>query len=361
MGDPAQSVFGMGPLYNFGNTAIQWEEARMTNIGLDLALLNNRLEFMVEYYYKNQYKMLAQMPVSVVHGRLEFFEPWVNLSDMINTGVEFNTIYKKQTGAFRYNVNVNLSTIKNVVKNLPADRDIIKSHSITTEEHCISSFYGHVAEGIFQSQEEINQHAFQNNGTRPGDIKFKDLNKDGTINDMDRTIVGKPVPDFTYGLSFDCSWKNFDLYLFLYGVQNVELYNQFRAGAGLATDGDSKDNNKLKDVLDFWAPYNKTNDQVRANFNDPNDNNRISSFFVEDASFFRIKNIQIGYSIPSKILNALKIKNLRIYISASNLLTITKYSGYDPEIGSRDNLNFGVDQGSYPVPRTFMAGIQAGL
>jgi len=255
----------------------------------------------------------------------------------------------------------NLSTIKNEIKNLPADRDIIKSHSITTEGHCVSSFYGHVAEGIFQSQEDIDNHAFQNEGTRPGDIKFKDLNRDAVINDEDRTIIGKPLPDLISGITFDCYYKNFDFTIFLYGVQNLELYNQFRAGAGLATDGDSKDNNKLRDVMNFWAPYNKTNEQVRANFNDPNDNNRISSFFVEDASFLRIKNIQLGYSLPAKLLNNLRIKNFRIYISATNLLTLTKYSGYDPEIGSRDNLNFGIDSGSYPVPRTFITGIQIDL
>jgi hypothetical protein len=139
---------------------------------------------------------------------------------------------------------------------------------------------------------------------------------------------------------------------------NVQIYDQFRANTGLATDPDSKDNNKLKEVMDFWSPYNKTNDQVRANFNDPNDNNRVSSFFVKDASFMRIKNLQLGYTLPDRILQTLGIKQFRIYLSGTNLYTLTKYKGYDPEIGSRSNLNFGIDSGTYPLPRTFMAGIQ---
>jgi hypothetical protein len=305
--------------------------------------------------------MLATIPISSLHGRLEGFEPWSNVANMVNRGVELNAVYKKLEGTFTYSLNANLSTIKNEIMDLPAGRDIIESHSITMPGHTVSSFYGHVAEGIFQSEEEVRNHAFQNEGTRPGDIRFKDLNRDGTINDLDRTIIGKPIPDLTYGISFDAYYKNFDFSLFLYGVQNVDIYNQFRANAGLATDPDSKDNNKLREVMNFWSPYHKTNSQVRANFNDPNDNNRISSFFLENASFLRVKNVQIGYELPSELISPLNIKKIRIFLSAVNLITFTRYSGYDPEIGSKDNLNFGVDQGTYPLPRTFMAGIQLDL
>jgi hypothetical protein len=305
--------------------------------------------------------MLATIPISSLHGRLEGFEPWSNVANMVNRGIEINVIYKKMEGSFNYSLNGNLSTIKNEIKDLPAGKDIIESHSITTVGHTVSSFYGYVADGIFQSAEEVSDHAFQNEGTRPGDIRFRDLNRDGIVNDLDRTIIGKPIPDFTYGISFDGSFKNLDFSIFLYGVQNVGIYNQFRADAGLATDPDSKDNNKLREVMDFWSPTHKTNTQVRANFNDPNDNNRISSFFVENASFLRVKNLQLGYSLPAAWLSPVNIKRIRIYLSANNLLTFTKYKGYDPEIGSKDNLNFGVDYGTYPLPRTYMAGIQVDL
>jgi TonB-linked SusC/RagA family outer membrane protein len=361
MGDPARTVFGRGPLYNFGTSSIQWEEARMTNIGFDFAFFNQRVEFTAEYYYKDQRKMLAQIPISSIHGRLEGFEPWSNVANMTNRGVELNAVYKKMEGAFNYSINANLSTIKNEIRDLPGGRNIIESHSITTVGHTISSFYGYVADGIFQSEEEVDNHAFQNGGTAPGDIRFKDLNRDGIINDLDRTIIGKPVPDMTYGITFDGYFRNFDFMVFIYGVQHVYIYNEFRAMAGLATDPDSKDNNKLKEVMNFWSPYHKTNSQVRANFNDPNDNNRISSFFVENASFMRIKNLQVGYTIPDRLVNSLNIKKLRIYVSATNLLTFTRYRGYDPEIGSKANLDFGVDYGTYPLPRTFMAGIQLDL
>ncbi len=358
MGDPARSVFGRGPLYNFGNASIQWEEARMTNIGIDFAGFSNRLEFSAEYYYKNQQKMLATIPISSIHGRLEGFEPWSNVANMVNRGIELNAIYKKMEGELTYTLNGNFSTIKNKVLDLPVGRNIIESHSITMPGHTISSFYGHIAEGIFQSEDEVARHPFQNEATRPGDIKFKDINKDGRIDDLDRTIFGKPVPDFYWGLTFDGYYRGFDIQIFLYSVMNVDIYDQFRANTGLATDPDSKDNNKLKEVLDFWSPYNKTNDQVRANFNDPNDNNRVSSFFVKDASFMRIKNLQLGYTLPDKIIHTLRITQFRIYLSCTNLFTLTKYKGYDPEIGSRSNLNFGIDSGTYPLPRTFMAGIQ---
>jgi TonB-linked SusC/RagA family outer membrane protein len=358
MGDPARTVFGRGPLYNFGNASIQWEEARMTNIGIDFTGFNNRLEFSAEYYYKNQQKMLATIPISSIHGRLEGFEPWSNVANMVNRGIELNTVFKKMEGELTYTLNGNFSTIKNKVLDLPVGRNIIESHSITMPDHTISSFYGHVAQGIFQSEEEVAQHAFQNEGTRPGDIKFKDLNKDGRIDDLDRTIIGKPVPDFYWGLTFDGYYRGFDLQIFLYSVMNVDIYDQFRANTGLATDPDSKDNNKLKEVMNFWSPYNKTNDQVRANFNDPNDNNRVSSFFVKNASFLRIKNLQLSYTLPDKIINMVGIKEFRVYLSFTNLYTLTKYKGYDPEIGSRSNLNFGIDSGTYPLPRTFMAGIQ---
>lgn len=361
MGDPARAVFGRGPLYNFGNAAIQWEEARMTNVGVDFALYNQRIEFTAEYYYKDQRKMLATIPISSIHGRLEGFEPWSNVANMVNRGIELNAIYKKMEGSFNYTLSANFSTIKNEIKDLPGGRNILESHSITMPGHTVSSFFGYVADGIFQSQEEVDNHAFQNEGTRAGDIRFRDLNFDGTVNDLDRTIIGKPIPDFTYGISFDASFRSFDLNVFFYGVQNMDIYNQFRADAGLATDPDSKDNNKLRDVLDFWTPANRTNEQVRANFNDPNDNNRISSFFVENASFLRLKNIQVGYTVPPGILNSVGLKKLRVYLSATHLFTLTNYSGYDPELGSKDNLNFGVDYGTYPVPRTFMAGIQVDL
>lgn len=358
MGDPGRTVFGRGPLYNFGNAAIQWEEASMTNLGLDLILFRNQLEFTFEYYYKDQQKMLATIPISSVHGRLEGFEPWGNVANMINKGIELNLTYRKSAGKWKYSLNGNLTTIKNTVTNLPAGRNIIESHSITMKGHTISSFYGYIADGIFQSWEDVNNHAFQNEKTSPGDIRFRDINRDGKVTDLDRVIIGKPVPDFTYGFNLDAGYGQFDLAVFLYGVQNVDIYNDFRANAGLATDPEGKDNNKLREALDFWSPSHHTNKQVRASIIDPNDNNRISSFFIENGSFLRIKNLQVGYTFPPKLLSYLRVRSIRVYFNASNLYTFTKYTGYDPEIGSKQNLNFGIDYGNYPLPRTFMGGVQ---
>ncbi len=353
---------GVTDLRSTGNPVIKWEHAIMTNIGIDLHAFQNRLAFTAEYYIKNQEDMLVQIEIPLYYGK-DFDDPdsniWVNLGRVQNRGIEMNLSFRNNVGGLSYDISGNLTTIKNSVLELPEDVPIYDAYTITTEGHTIGSFYGYVAEGIFQSEEEIELHALQS--ASPGDIKFRDVNNDGIINDLDRTIIGKPVPDFTYGFNLDLAYRGVDLSLFLYGMQNLDVYNDHRTFIGVATDKHSKDFNKLRETNDYWTPENNSTTMTRISTKDPNRNTRMSSWFVEDASFLRVQSLQVGYSIPVSVLQRVKITKLRIYVNASNLHVFSKYSGYDPEVGSTNVLQMGVDQGNYPIPRTISFGIQLGL
>lgn len=353
---------GATDLRSTGNPKIQWEHSIMTNFGLDLSAFSNRLEINVEYYIKNQDKMLTTIELPLVHGK-DFDDPnsnpWYNLGDVQNRGFELNILHRNTVRRFNYNIGFNMTTIKNAVVSLPKSTPIFTDYTITMEDHAIGSFYGYVADGIFQSQEEVEKHAEQD--AVPGDIRFRDLNHDGVINNLDRTIIGKPLPDFIYGINLDFSYRGFDFVVFLNGMQNLDVYNEHYSYIGLATDRESKDFNKLRSVMDYWTPENKTNDQTRLSVKDVNYNARHSSWFVEDASFLRIQSVQLGYSLSQNIVKRLKIKSARIYVNAQNLYVFTGYRGYDPEVGNSNVLTMGIDQGYYPIPRSFIFGIQLQL
>jgi TonB-linked SusC/RagA family outer membrane protein len=367
-------VFGIAPFYRIASPDVKWEASTMTNIGVDLNAFNNRVQFSVEYYYKKQNDLLIQLPLPKISGMSgDADPPWVNLGEIHNRGFEFNLIYKKQEGRLNYNISANFTTIKNVIDYLPAG-NVIRDYNCAIVGRSIGALYGYVGERILQESDfvtDANGHAIhdasgkftplvpvQEQFTAPGDIKFKDLNRDGTINDLDRTIIGKTIPDFSYGLSMEFYYSNFDLSLFFNGIQNVDLYNQYRSRAGMAAgDVTTKDENKLREVQDFWTPENHTNSQTRIALNDDNINSRISSWWIESGSYFKLRNLQLGYTIPSNITGRLNVESLRIYIGGSNLFTITKYKGYDPEFSSTNPLSTNVDFGTYPVPRNFILGL----
>lgn len=234
-----------------------------------------------------------------------------------------------------------------VIQRIPVTR--------TEEGRPISQFYGYVMEGIFQDLSEIAESPFQSNLTRPGDIKFSDLNNDGIINDQDQTFLGSPHPDFTVNLTNSFGWKGIDLSIFLQGVFGNEILNLVRRDieglAGLS--------NQSVNVINRWSPTNPSNTVPRATDTDPNGNRRISNRFIEDGSFIRLRNISLGYTFPSKWMKRWRINNIRVYISAQNLVTWTDYSGYDPEIGSfnQSPLINGVENGRYPIARSYTTGL----
>jgi len=358
---------GVAPTSFQPNPLIRWESANMTNVGVDLNAFGNRLQVTAEYYIKNQHGMLVSKPISVIFGKKTYDSEtpkvgaWVNLSQIRNRGFEFTGSWRKMEGDFRYSISANLSTIDNEVIDLAVD-DIIDDYTITTTGRTIGSFYGFVAERILQESDfdaEGNYlHAEQESGTQPGDIKFKDLNNDGIINDLDRTIIGKPLPDLIYGANLNINYKGIDLVVFLQGMQNMQIYNNVMSQIHIASgDMTGKDQNRLVECLDYWTPENQSNTMTRISLLDDNQNSRISSWYVYEASFIRLKTLQIGYTFPDRMLDNLRIEDLRIYVSSNNLYTLTSYPGYDPEIGSDDPLNMGIDNGTYPVPRSFTIGL----
>jgi hypothetical protein len=224
----------------------------------------------------------------------------------------------------------------------------------TEEGLPIAQYFGFETDGIFSSLEEIAEAPFQEVGTRPGDIKFKDLNNDGVINDNDRTFIGNPHPDFTANIINDISFLNFDLNIFFRGVFGNKVFNMLRrdiAGTGAW-------HNQSIDIVDRWTATNPDGEVPRANGNDPNANRRVSDRFVEDGSYIRLQNLTLGYNFPQTFCKKLNIKNFRLYMSGQNLLTITKYTGYDPEIGSfnQNPLLNGLDNGRFPVARSYTFG-----
>jgi TonB-dependent starch-binding outer membrane protein SusC len=355
-------VPALNVVHSFGNPLIKWEAAEMSNFGIDLNLFNNRIQLSAEYYIKNQDDLLVKIPMSAAFGRVSGTgDPWVNLGEIQNRGFEFSGIYRKTKGSFNYNISANLTTLKNEVKYLPGQ--ILAENNLTAVGHTIGSFYGYVAERIL-TPADFNSagdylHAMPATGKpSAGDLKFKDLNNDGKINDLDRTIIGKAVPDFVYSLNFEFFYKNFDFTVFLHGMQNMEIYNHLRAGIEGFSSQDIG-HNKLKDyALNYYTPERPSTEYIRADINNTNQNDRVSNWFLENGSFLRLKDLQLGFTIPKKITEKAGIGHTRIFLSATNIYTFTAYSGRDPESpGAGEPLKPGNDHGAFPVPRSVTGGI----
>jgi len=366
-GYPQKMVPGTYIFYSFANTNIKWESASMTNIGFDLNAFNNRLQMSGEYYIKNQYDLLVRYPVSMIFGRSgDNSQPWVNTGKVQNRGFEFTASWKKMEGAFNYSLTGTLTTIKNEVKYLPV-ADIPGNNTTTIVGHTIGSLYGYVAERIVTEDDFKADGIYKYAGSpQPGDLKFKDLNQDGNLSDLDRTIIGKPLPDAIIGLNFDCSYHGFDLSVFLYSSLGSDVYNQQRAGLSSFMYQDRDHNKLLEYAQNYYRPDRPSTEYVRADLNNVNLNDRISTWWIEDASYLRLRDIQLGYALPVKITSAVGIDRGRIYISTMNLFTLTNYSGRDPETAVSANpgnsdaepINMGTDFGAYPTPRSFTLGIQ---
>ena len=225
----------------------------------------------------------------------------------------------------------------------------------------IQSFYGWKVEGIFQTEQEVASHATQTASTAPGDLKFEDYDKNGVIDIGDRQFLGSFIPKATYALNLGANFKNFDLSAFFQGVTGNKIFNATR----VITEGMVRFFNAGDQVLNAWSPSNTNTNIPRAISSDPNQNARPSTRFLEDGSYLRLKNIMLGYTVPVGSLQSITkgaIKNFRLYVSAQNILTFTKYSGYDPEVGNRtpnSSLTNGIDFAVYPQPKAFQVGIQA--
>ncbi|HEY4154198.1 MAG TPA: SusC/RagA family TonB-linked outer membrane protein, partial [Puia sp.] len=343
-------VGGVVNKIRYGNPDVKWESTTQTNIGLDLGVLNNRITLNADYFNKNTDDILLAVPLPAVSvGVIE--STYINSGSVNNKGIELGLRYQNFDHAFKYSVSANGATLKNVVTRLytfvPNIIDNI-NNTKTQAGHPINAYFGYQFDGIYQNTAEISKTLFTStNGVQPGDIKFKDINGDGQIDANDRTFIGNPVPKFTYAFSFNAEYKHFDFSFLFQGVSGVDRYLDLKQ----ILNYDTRPFNSTTAVLGAWTGEGSTNSTPRLSFNDVG-GSKISSIFVEDASYGRLKNIELGYTLN---LPGARIKSLRFYVSGQNLITVTKYTGLDPESTSLK------DQGTYPQMRAFIFGAKINL
>ncbi|GGE68870.1 SusC/RagA family TonB-linked outer membrane protein [Pedobacter psychrotolerans] len=350
------------------NSDVKWESLKALNVGIDFTLFEGAFDGSVDWYNKKTTDMLYNLPLpsSVVGGGSS---PFVNIGDMSNKGIEFNVAYhygRKADNPFKFDIGVNFSRNVNKIDQLaPGIFNQVYGNyrslqtSVLQQGEAFGSFYGYKTNGIYQSAADI-----QNNpsytGARVGGLRYQDINGDGVIDPKDRTIIGNPNPDFTYGVNLNASYHNFDITAFLYGVQGNDIFEATR----YFTDFPSFDGAKSTRLLNAWSPSNTTSTIPSAYAGASDVEFASSSYYIQNGSFLRLKNLQIGYSIPTKVFGSkANISKFRIYVAASNLFTITKYTGVDPEVSQvTDGFTApGVDQGVYPSPRQFLLGINVGF
>lgn len=369
----------LGSYFNsLGNTGLSWEETTMKNIGLDLSLFNNKITVSTEVYSRKTDGLLLSVPLPESLGYSS--SPLANVGSMQNNGFELSLGYRLDKRDLKSTITGTFDLVRNKVLSLATPNATINAGNnadfggfdITRTEvgQPIQSFFGWQVAGIFQNEGEIAaanaadgdaKTPYQNDLTKPGDIRFVDLNNDNKIDANDRTYLGSYLPKFSYGLNYSGTYKNFDFSVFFQGVYGNKIYN----GTKVIGQGMLRLFNASKDVLNAWTPTNTNTDVPRAVSGDPNQNARTSDRFLENGSYLRLKNLTIGYTLPAnKIAKATNnvLTRARIYVTSQNLLTFTKYSGYDPEIASRGgNLLNGVDYGSYPQARTMTVGLNLGF
>jgi TonB-dependent starch-binding outer membrane protein SusC len=374
VGQGSQTVVrGPAPI-NFVNPDLRWETNTQFDIGADVSFWEGKMNLTFDYYNKISNDILLGKPLPYTSG---FFLPTdANIGQMINKGIELSLNYNGTAGGFKYSVGGNLTTVTNEVLDLGDINEIISgvggagTHRTRVGDP-IGSFYGYQTDGIYQNQAEVDAALPDANssGPVPGDIRFKDVSgpngvPDGLIDANDRTNLGSAIPKFYFGINGSASYKNFDFSLLLQGVNGQKVYNQNRA----AMEDLQGSQNFLTSTLGYWKGQGTSNSMPRLTQSDDNQNNRYSDRWIENASFMRIRNIQLAYSIPSDRLESWTkgmISRFRVYVAAQNLFTFTKYSGFDPEVTRGQSfqkgetpLSNGQDGGSSPQPRIIQFGWQ---
>lgn len=352
-----------------GNSNVKWETSNQFNVGLDLGLWQDRLSLNADWFRKRTEDILVRVPVPQAGGATR--PPFVNAATVENKGIELGLTYRNKLGAFSYNVGANFAAVRNEVLSIAGSEPILGGFGLsdgpitkTEPGQPVGSFFLWEMEGLFQSQEEIDASPFQTQFTRPGDVKFKDLNGDNKIDDKDRRHVGSPFPDFTYGISAGFNWGKLDFSMLLQGIQGNDVYFLY---GNFAYEAQLRGFNSYRDILDRWTPDNTDTDIPIASVDDRNGNRRVSTRFLEDGSYMRIRNVTLGYNIRD-LLKWHGVTSVRVYMSVQNALTLTKYPGLDPEIqanandtrglGISSDLSVGIDWGTVPAPRTWIAGVQ---
>ncbi|QLE02200.1 TonB-dependent receptor [Galbibacter sp. BG1] len=359
---------GVVPIGTIYNRDLSWETQTQANFGLDLGIFENRLNFTVDYFDKKSEDLLFPVPTPTTTG---FTKINLNAGEVTNKGWEITVNYSDRIGEdFRLGAGFNFTTIKNEVTKLAQDLEAFEGSAFgqlsgaqrTRVEvgHSVRSFYGYKVEGIFQSIAEVNAAADQGDLTAPGDLRYADISgpdgtPDGVIDENDRTFIGDAVPDVSYGFNLNLGYKNFDLSAQFQGVYGNDIWSETK----FYTQSYARTNNLSTAVLNAWTPQNPSTTTPRTYPQTLADNDRVSDFFIEDGSYLRLKNLQIGYTFSNEVLDKLgNLSKFRLYMAGQNVFTIADYTdvGFDPEIGSG-----GIDNVVYPQARTITFGLQLGF
>ncbi len=334
-----------------GNDNIKWETTTQTNIGLDFAFFRNSLYGTFDWYYKNTKDILVEMAGIAAMG--EGSTQWINAGEMQNKGFEFNLGYRKDTKwGLHYDITANIGMYRNKITKLPstvAAKGTFGGNGVKSViGHPMGAQVGYVADGIFKSQDEIDNHATQE-GAGLGRIRWKDLNNDGKITEADQDWIYDPTPDFTYGFNIYLEYKNFDFTAFFQGVQGVDVISDLKKETDIWAGLNIGFLNKGKRLLDAWTPENMASNIPAVSLSDNNNEKRVSTYWVENGSYLKLRTIQLGYNVPKAFAAKLAMQRLRFYLSAQNLFTIksSSFTGVDPE-----NPNYG-----YPIPLNITFGL----
>lgn len=354
-------------LGQFGNANAKWETTTSQNIGLDANFFNNKLDLSIDVFKRVTSDMLFPVEVQFTQGVAA--NPFQNIGEMENKGFEIGLNYGDQKGDFTYAIGGNFSTYRNNVTKTNGDPKTqffgfttrLAPMSVTQQGYPLASFFGYQIDGIFQTDKQGAEYPAQFGGgqmNKAGAFIFRDINKDGVINAADRTIIGNPHPDFTYGINGSVGYKSLRLDVFGQGVHGNELFNYVKYWTDFPTFGGNRSITMLEKswrpgMTDAVLPIPRSNDVISSN---------PSTYYVEDGSYFRLKNVQLNWTIPAAIASKVGLSNAVVYVQAINLATITKYSGLDPEVNLRNfssgsDRQIGVDEGSYPAYRSFNAGV----
>jgi TonB-dependent starch-binding outer membrane protein SusC len=359
-GTGSSSEQGFRPT-RIGNPNAKWETNITTNIGFEAQLFNERIGIVFDWYSKQTTDLLFDPELPGTAGAAA--PPFINIASMSNTGVDMELSYRNNWGDFGFNGSFVFTTYNNEITKVAEGVDFFdwggsRIGGFVRNEvgHPISSFYGYQVDGLFRDWNEVSE-APRQDGAEPGFFRYADVSADtaNAITPLDRTYIGNPNPDFTYGINLAFTWRNFDLTTFLYGSQGNDIFNWNKWWIDFWP---SFQGVKSKDLLyNSWTPERPNATVPKASNKSNFSTNAVpNSYYIEDGSYLKMKNIQLGYSLPTTLLDRVSIKSLRVYVQAVNLFTITKYSGLDPEIAGEDR-NFGVDYGNYPNVKQFIFGV----
>lgn len=352
-GDDESLRFGASPI-DLANPDVRWERTNQTNIGLDAAFWDGRLGTTLDWYSRLTDGILVQVPIPSFVGVAS--QPFVNAAEVLNTGLEATVALNERIGAVGVELGFNAATVKNEVKELGEGKEEIFGGGLGNEINIttrtvvgepIGSFWGFEVEGVFQTPEEIASSPTRG-GEKPGDLRYADLDGDGRITNADKTFIGSPIPDVSYGITFGLDWTGFDFAANFSGQAGNEVFNGKKA-VRFGVD------NFEATYLDRWTGPGTSNSEPRVT--NAGHNYQASERFIEDGSFFKLNSAQLGYRLPANLVERLRVAQARLYVAGTNLFTISDYSGYTPELTGGSVINSGIDLGIYPTMRALTVGV----